>query len=87
MKARKPRGPVHSGPADHVVGNAAAATPGTGTDTTPSSDWMAEMSLDPAKVARESATGTSSPLGVPVETQVPGDRHKGQAIESKRERR
>jgi hypothetical protein len=87
MKARKPRGPVHSGPADHVVGDAAAAAAGGGSGTTPSSDWMAEMSLDPGKLADETAKGTSAPQGVPVQTRAAGDTSKGQAVESKRGQR
>ena len=78
---RRPKGPVHSGPADHVVGQAAAQTPGTGgsgtgADAAPGGDWLGEIT-EPA----------APPAGVPVNTRTKGDKSRGRALESKRQRR
>lgn len=58
-----------------VVGEAAAATPGTGTDTTPSSDWLGEITSTPEADPKD---------GVPVSTRTKGDRRRGRSVESKR---
>ena len=75
---RRNRGPVHSGPADHVVGNAAAQTPGSGADAdaAPGGDWLGEIT-EPA----------APPPGVPISTRDKNDKSRGRAIESKRQRR
>ncbi len=75
MKTRSP-GPVHSGRADHVVADSTARTPGTGTDTTPSSDWLGEIT-EPAAPAE----------GVPIATRSKVDKRRGRAVESKRGQR
>lgn len=64
-----------SGAAAHVVGNAASASPGTGTDTTESGDWMAERVMSPDQAPEE---------GVPVSTASPRGLRRGKAVESKR---
>ena len=64
-----------AGAAQHVVGNAASASPGTGTDTMESSDWMAERVISP-DAAPEG--------GAPVDTGSPRGLRRGKAIESKR---
>lgn len=61
-----------------VVGDAAGATPGSGSGTTASSDWLAEIKQVP---------GTDPRQGVPVATRSKGDRHRGRAVESKRGQR
>jgi hypothetical protein len=80
MKTLRPardKRPVHSGPADHVVGQAAARTPGSGADDGPvGGDWLSEIT-EPA----------APPPGVPIATRAKGDRNRGRAIESKRQRR
>ena len=73
--------PTQSPRVSHVVGEAAAATAGAGTDTQPSSDWMAEMKLRPG------ATAAAPPQpGVAVSTR-PRDTSRGRAVESKRGQR
>ena len=67
---------MHSGPADHVVGDAAASSPGTGTSTESGGDWLGEIT-EPA----------APPASVPVTTRTKGDKRRGQALESKRQRR
>jgi hypothetical protein len=57
---------------------------GTGTDTTPSSDWMAERLRTPAGVGERPAEPEA---GVPVATHGHGDKHRGRAVESRRQRR
>ncbi|MDQ2779947.1 MAG: hypothetical protein M3Y32_10365 [Pseudomonadota bacterium] len=64
-----------SGAAQHVVGNAASASPGTGTDTTESADWMAERLVSP---------GAAPAAGTPVDTGSPRGLRRGKAVESKR---
>lgn len=72
---------VRANRADHVVGNAAGQTAGTGSGTQPNSDWMAEMSPGGPGVATDPAAG------VPVTTRTPGDRSRGRSVESKRGQR
>ena len=84
MKPKTP--PARSAPtqpplASHVVGDAAAATAGTGTDTQLSSDWMAEMKLRPG-----AAAAAPPQPGVAVSTR-PRDTSRGRAVESKRGQR
>ena len=60
----------------HVVSDAASATEATGTDTTPSSDWLAE--LQPAAPPPQPGVAISTRPRQPV---------KGRAVESKRGQR
>jgi hypothetical protein len=76
MKTPRRSAPVHSGPADHVVGDAAAQSPGTGTRSASGGDWLGEIT-EPA----------APPPGEPVATRAKVDRRRGQAIESRRQRR
>jgi hypothetical protein len=84
MKTSKRPSPVHSGRADHVAGEAAAQTVGTGTDTQPSSDWLAEREQTPPGVGGQPAQPAQ---GVPLTTRRRGDHQRGKAVESKRGRR
>lgn len=61
----------------HTVSDAAGATAATGTDTQPSSDWLAELH-PPAPPA---------PPGVAVSTRPRDNAVKGRAVESKRGQR
>lgn len=77
MKSLKRQGPVHSGPADHVVGDAAAQNPGSGDNEGVSGgDWLGEIT-EPA----------NPPPGTPVATRAKVDRQRGRATESKRGKR
>ncbi len=79
MAPRKtPAGPAPRSPprSAHVVGDAAAAGAATGTDTTPSSDWLEEL--------RQPAVPTP---GVAISTRAGGGLHRGRVTESKRGQR
>jgi hypothetical protein len=74
MTARKPAPPPACGA--HAVSDAATASPGTGTDTTPSSDWLAERSAEAAPQP-----------GVAISTRPKGAVERARARESRRGRR
>lgn len=75
--------PLPAGPASHAASDAATRTPGTGTDTQGSSDWLAEA----MNVPGGPASRPQAPEGVPIATRGKRERRRGRAIESKRQRR
>lgn len=77
----KPTGLRESSGNMKVVGNAASASPGAGTDTENGGDWMEERILSPEDLP-DQETGPAA--GVPVSTGSPRGTRKGKTIESKR---
>lgn len=75
---KRPRA-MRSNRADHVVGDAAGQTVGTGSSTAQGGDWLAEMSA-----GRQEGAAPQPEPGVPIATRSPGDRRRGRAVESKR---
>ena len=65
----------------HAVGDAAQADAGSGNDTAPSSDWLAERQVFSAGGAGKRSGG------VAIDTRRVGDVHRGKALESKRGQR
>ena len=76
LKLRKRR----NGASRHTVGEAAQADAGSGTDTAPSSDWLAERQVTSAGAGERSGD-------VAIDTRRVGDVHRGKALESKRGQR
>ena len=89
MKTVPKNAPVHSGRADHVVGDAAGRNPDTGPDadtTNNGADSGWTQGMAPA-AAPGAATQPATPPGVAINTHAPEVPPRGRATEIKRAQR